>query len=694
MPHTLDQILPSLEALGLWSYWIIGLASLLEAFFATGVVLPGTLVVEAGGILVQQGVLDFFDLAWFVAIGSILGGEAGYWAGVLARRGLRTRWRPEKSPSYQKAEKLFRKHGGMALVAGRFLGPVSGLMPFAAAVAGMERRKFLLWNIISSFPYALAHVSVGYFLGDVITRLGPLATRVAAFGIGVALLVAVLWWLVLRTERMLPFVLSIGRSIISAIGENPDVRAWAGRHPRLARLIASRFDTSRFGGLTGTLLGALLIYLLGVWIATVFDFLMADPIVQADMRLANLVHAFWTPGLLRFFAHVTALGDWRVVGLLFVFAAALALLHGRRDLAIGLTVALLGDLVSVGLLKRIFERPRPELSYFVETSGSFPSGHAAISVAFFGMLFYIAWRLGRLSPVVAGLMASTLAFFIGLSRLYLIAHYLSDVLNGWLVGALWLVIGISVAEWWRESRTHYPPARNPKPLSLGMVAVMLAGTAWFVVTYDKARNIPAAMPTTETVSDVAALFASAGMPTNTESIAGTPLEPINIVVLARDRDSFDTAMTMAGWLKAEKPGLMSLTRAAWAAWTNQEDGAAPVTPYFWAGQPNDQGFQRPTTDRTLRKRHHVRFWRTRFVLPDGTRIFVGAASFDDGLDWGVLHHIGPNIDTERDTLVDDLKKAGNAVQEGLIRLSPPRLGQSVAGDPWFTDGKAVIVRIR
>jgi hypothetical protein len=70
MNLSVDQILPSLQALGVSGYWLIGLASMLEAFFLTGVVIPGTLIVDAGGILVQHGLWDSFDLAWFVAIGS------------------------------------------------------------------------------------------------------------------------------------------------------------------------------------------------------------------------------------------------------------------------------------------------------------------------------------------------------------------------------------------------------------------------------------------------------------------------------------------------------------------------------------------------------------------------------------------------------------------------------------------------
>ena len=72
MPHTPDQILPSLQPLGVFGYWLIGLASALEAIL-TRVVMPGTRVVDAGGILVPSGSLDFFDLVRFVALGSIPG---------------------------------------------------------------------------------------------------------------------------------------------------------------------------------------------------------------------------------------------------------------------------------------------------------------------------------------------------------------------------------------------------------------------------------------------------------------------------------------------------------------------------------------------------------------------------------------------------------------------------------------------
>jgi len=257
----------------------------LEAFFVTGLFVPGMLVVAAGGILVQQGAIDYFDLVWLVAIGSFLGGEASYWTGVLARKGIERRWNPEQSAQYMRAQRLFERHGGLALVIGRFFGPLAGFVTLAAAISGMGRRRFFIWNIASGIPYALLLPLAGYFLGDVFTRFGPLATRVTLFAGGVAFALAVLWWQVVRIERLLRFVLSILRSMARAVAENEDVRAWAGRHPRMAGFIAHRFGRGRFSGLTATLLAAAILYVLGVWIDSTTSFLSAEAIVQADTRL-------------------------------------------------------------------------------------------------------------------------------------------------------------------------------------------------------------------------------------------------------------------------------------------------------------------------------------------------------------------------------------------------------------------------
>ncbi|EEB84994.1 bifunctional DedA family/phosphatase PAP2 family protein [Roseobacter sp. GAI101] len=487
-----DQILPSLESLGLWSYWIIGLAAMLEAFFVTGVFVPGTLFVDAGGILVQQGAIDYFDLVWFVAIGSILGGEAGYWTGRIARRGLSTRWHLERSEYFQRAVRLFERHGGFALVIGRFLGPVSGLVPLAASVAGMDRRKFVLWNILSGFPYALGHIAFGYFLGEAASSLGPLITRLGLLAIAVLVLLAALWWGVARVIRLMPLAISILASMGRAVINHPDVQGWIQKYPRTSAFITRRFERTSFWGLTATLLLGAALYIFVIWIGTIFDFLMLDPIVLADTHIAQLVDAFWTRGLLKVSAHITSLGDWRVVLPLAIAATAGLLAWRRYDLLLGLGVALVGQLASVTLLKQIFHRPRPDLGYFLETSGSFPSDHAAVSIAFYGFIFFILWRVKILKSLPATTATVTLGFLVGLSQIYLIEHYLTDVINGWLVGALWLVIGIAVAQWRQEYRMARHPDAAPRPARMAAVALMVLlvlGAIWQIITYDHARNV-------------------------------------------------------------------------------------------------------------------------------------------------------------------------------------------------------------
>ncbi|MCW1930694.1 bifunctional DedA family/phosphatase PAP2 family protein [Pararhodobacter zhoushanensis] len=679
----LDQILPSLASLGMATYWIIGAAAMLEAWFVTGVFVPGSLIVDAGGILAQQGVLDLFDLGWFVAGGALIGAELGYWTGRLAKRGLRGRLAGSKA--YARAEALFQRHGGLALVIGRFLGPVSGLVPMVAALSGMPHRRFLMWSAIAAVPYAAGHLALGYVLGDTMTRLGPLATRVALVVVAVLLALAALIWLVMRAIRLFPFVRSVGQSVLRALAGNPQVQALQARFPRTNALLARRLDSGRFAGLPLTLLGVVFVYVFAVWVGSVADWLTAAPIVAIDTRLSNLAHSFWSPGILRVVMHITALGDSRVVTALAVALAVWLVLKGRRDLVLGLVVAVVGNALSVSILKRVFDRPRPEFAYFLETSSSFPSGHAAISVAFWGTACYALWRIGRLPLVPATLAAVLLAFTIGASRVYLAEHFVSDVFNGWLVGALWLVVGVAIAEWRLESQPEPAPAPVGalRLLALSATLALVVTAGWVVVFYDKALGIPWSAPADVTLTDLAALPAAPGFTAQTETLLGRRLGPVNVILLAGDDAAVATALADAGWVAAQRPAATLLLREAWASWRGADDPIAPVTPDFWDGQPNDMAYEKPIADTAARP--HLRLWRSAYLGPDGQRVYVGTATLDIG-----ISGIPPDPDAQRDLLVADLIAAG-AQPAASIATGTGRSGTTLTGLTWTTDGQAAVV---
>lgn len=107
-------------------------------------------------------------------------------------------------------------------------------------------------------------------------------------------------------------------------------------------------------------------------------------------------------------------------------------------------ISVLGTAGTVFLLKTIFNVPRPEGAFYIETTPSFPSGHAAIAMALYGFLFATIYKHDK-HPLKNKtlLLLAILIILIGVSRLYLGVHYLSDVLVGYLIGFLWLAFALS-----------------------------------------------------------------------------------------------------------------------------------------------------------------------------------------------------------------------------------------------------------
>lgn len=633
MPTSIDMILPSLAAFGMLAYWGIGLAAALESFVLTGLILPGTLVVGAGGFMVQRGFLDFFDLVWFVAIGSILGGEATYWVGHHTRRGMLGRWNVETAPAYAHAEYLLAQNGGFALALGRFFGPVASFVPFVAAVAGMERRRFHFWNIMGSIPYAFGHVGFGYLLGAGLTRLSPMLTRGALFVLALAILAFILWWILRRLDRAFLPLLQAAGGLIDRVANHDRMSFFSKRYPRMARFAADRLDHRHFIGLPASLLALTFAYLFALWLGLTLDFVQADPIVQIDARLAHLMHLFWTPTLLRVFTAFTALGDTWVVVALLALAVLWLLLTSRAVLLLGPLTALGSDLLSVTLLKTFFSRPRSALGYFTETSGSFPSGHAALSVAFYGMLFYLLWRTRRLGPVTATFLAGVVAFLIGLSRLYLVEHYLSDVLAGWLLGGLCLVCGIAVAEWRWDKVARAPRAMSSRRIALGMVllALLIGYAGLRADDYAKALNPRPAAPTQVTLATVVEAFSSHGLPTRIETLTGEHSYPVNIAFLVADTNTLRTALQAQGWAAAEPTSLQALARRLLDDLNDRENLGTALAPLFWDNRANDLSLSLGGP-MVAKDRPRLRLWSTSFVTADGKQLWCGLLSRDDGLD--------------------------------------------------------------
>jgi undecaprenyl-diphosphatase len=190
------------------------------------------------------------------------------------------------------------------------------------------------------------------------------------------------------------------------------------------------------------LLGALMALAASLWLFG----LIADDIVEDetanDQRLADWLHGRATDPLTDVFHGITFLGNF--VTLLAVTLVAIAILWRRRERidAVFVALAFAGAQVLSSGMKLGFQRDRPFFPdpLATESTYSFPSGHALVSLAVYGSIaLLLARRLQtprRRALLVAGV--ALLVIAIGFSRLYLGVHFLSDVLAGYAAGVAWL----------------------------------------------------------------------------------------------------------------------------------------------------------------------------------------------------------------------------------------------------------------
>ena len=140
-----------------------------------------------------------------------------------------------------------------------------------------------------------------------------------------------------------------------------------------------------------------------------------------------------------------------------VIITALILVLAIKDkkIKISLVINLLGITIINNLIKIIIARPRPEINKLVtETGYSFPSGHSITSMVFYGYLVYLIYKYINNKKIKIPLIIFLILLIptIGLSRIYLGVHYTSDVLCGFLLGIIYLILFISISKKYLERK--------------------------------------------------------------------------------------------------------------------------------------------------------------------------------------------------------------------------------------------------
>lgn len=282
-------------------------------------------------------------------------------------------------------------------------------------------------------------------------------TQLAAILGGFVLLVFIahqLGWLALRR-----LVVVLGRvpawlrrrALYARLGE---------RYPGLKARLAARLSPAVFTGLPLTLVAVLSLLLL-MALAGIVDAVLEDEDIAA---IDNAINAALAPArdrvLLAIFLWLTDLGAGPAITAVAITATGFLWVAGRTRLILSLWLTLLGAQGTSWAAKYIIGRERPAFIDVASAgSPSFPSGHSTASMAVYGFLAYALARHRRSlrARYELAFWAALLIALIGFSRMLLSVHYASDVLSGFIVGSVWLLLGIAVAESAKE------PARPVEP---------------------------------------------------------------------------------------------------------------------------------------------------------------------------------------------------------------------------------------
>jgi membrane protein DedA with SNARE-associated domain len=184
-----EQIVKAIApAYSVAGYAIVAAGVLAERSILIGLIVPGDLILALGGIYAARGSLD---LVWVIVIGTaaaICGESIGYWLG--RRYGLSL---VKRIPLVRRLESridaahdYFTRHGGSTVAIGRYATAAGAFVPFAAGLAKMDYRRFLLFDVPAIVVWATGITLFGYYFGEHISFIDTVLSRFGLIVLGVA----------------------------------------------------------------------------------------------------------------------------------------------------------------------------------------------------------------------------------------------------------------------------------------------------------------------------------------------------------------------------------------------------------------------------------------------------------------------------------------------------------------------------
>jgi membrane protein DedA with SNARE-associated domain/membrane-associated phospholipid phosphatase len=430
--------------LGPWTYALVAVSAFLETGAFVGLIAPGETIVISGGVIAGQGEIDLFPLIAIVWSCAVLGDTTSFFVGRRLGRQFLEKHGPRVKITHERLEQVdgyFDRHGGKTILIGRFIGLVRAIAPFIAGSSGLPYRRFIPYSIVGCGAWATLFCVLGYIFWRSFDRVEHLVGQ-ALFGfavtVGVILAVVTAYR---RRDRI--------RAWLDAHREHPAVKPlfvigaplyrWVVQP--IVRLLAPpvRFVGNRLMpgelGLELTTLVAIAGVGLFVFIAYISALDADIGPTRVDRDFLDLADRLRMDVLVDVAKLVTNLGALPTAIALVVLTSILLVARRRLAEVVMLVAGLAAIYITVQITKGALERPRPTGSLVATSGSAYPSGHAAYATAWVAVAVTLTRRLRLVTSGVLVLVAIGIAAAVGVTRIYLRAHWWSDVAGGWGVGA-------------------------------------------------------------------------------------------------------------------------------------------------------------------------------------------------------------------------------------------------------------------
>jgi len=420
-----------------------------EALAVIGTIIPGSVTMTAVGILIGSRVIPITSTFVWAICGAITGDLLSYWLGRYYQKRIYKMWPFTTHPHWlESCEKFFAKHGGKSIILGRFFGPIRCFVPLIAGTLKMRLFRFLIAAIPSAAGWAIVYLLPGILIGALSLQL-PRSLAFIFIGVilGLIILTLLIGWGVHH------FFIYLANKINKKIKE---LWHFLQKHKQthwVTELLTEQNNpenhTQIIAAIYAIACGYIFLLIMGGVIQqnvlTVFN----DPVFELLQSLRTNIGD-------NIFLTITCLGSPQVM--LISAGLILAWLAFNRywRAAVHWLALILSAGWSIHVFKNLLYSPRPAGFIGNDLTSSFPSGHTLLTTSLLGFLAVLIKQEVNNKKNHHHIYLTTflIILLVGISRLYLGAHWLTDVCASIFLGmTLVLLIAIS----YRRSHKHNLP---------------------------------------------------------------------------------------------------------------------------------------------------------------------------------------------------------------------------------------------